>query len=170
MQRGALAAIGVIGMWALGGCATAGSPQTIAAGAPSEEAGVILEGDQLRISFTGAPTMDTTQEVRRDGRITLPVAGEIVAVGMTPGELGAELSRKFAAEQLNRDDALGEVDPDRLNVNGGAIALGHPLGCSGARILTTLVHELRRRGGGYGLATMCIGVGQGIATVVEVQR
>ena len=54
-----------------------------------------------------------------------------------------------------------------MNVNGGAIALGHPLGCSGARLMTTLVHELRRRGGRYGLATMCIGVGQGIATVVE---
>jgi len=52
-------------------------------------------------------------------------------------------------------------------VNGGAIALGHPLGASGARILTTLIHELRRRGGRYGLATMCIGVGQGIAMVVE---
>jgi len=52
-------------------------------------------------------------------------------------------------------------------VNGGAIALGHPLGCSGARILTTLLHEMRRRQVRYGLATMCIGVGQGIATIVE---
>jgi acetyl-CoA acetyltransferase len=60
-----------------------------------------------------------------------------------------------------------DIDHDRLNVNGGAIALGHPLGCSGARILVTLVHELRRRGGRFGLATMCIGVGQGLATVVE---
>ena len=54
-----------------------------------------------------------------------------------------------------------------LNVNGGAIALGHPLGCSGARLVGTLAHELRRRGGRYGLATMCIGVGQGMATVIE---
>jgi acetyl-CoA C-acetyltransferase len=62
-----------------------------------------------------------------------------------------------------------ELDPDmsKVNVNGGAIALGHPLGSSGARLVTMLVHELRRRGGRYGLATMCIGVGQGIATVVE---
>jgi len=52
-------------------------------------------------------------------------------------------------------------------VNGGAIALGHPLGASGARIATTLLHELRRRGGRYGLATMCIGVGQGVATIFE---
>jgi acetyl-CoA acetyltransferase len=59
------------------------------------------------------------------------------------------------------------LDPAKVNVNGGAIALGHPLGASGARILTTLIHELRRRGARYGLATMCIGVGQGIAMVVE---
>jgi acetyl-CoA acetyltransferase len=60
-----------------------------------------------------------------------------------------------------------ELDPERVNVNGGAIALGHPLGCSGARLMSALVHELKRRGGGYGLATMCIGVGQGISTIVE---
>ncbi|MBI4279719.1 MAG: 3-oxoadipyl-CoA thiolase, partial [Armatimonadetes bacterium] len=59
------------------------------------------------------------------------------------------------------------LDPERLNVNGGAVALGHPIGCSGARILVTLVHEMRRRGVRRGLATMCIGVGQGIAAVVE---
>ena len=57
--------------------------------------------------------------------------------------------------------------PDRLNVNGGAIAIGHPLGCSGARLIGTLAHELRRRGGRYGMATMCIGVGQGLAAVIE---
>ncbi|MGH7810024.1 MAG: 3-oxoadipyl-CoA thiolase, partial [Candidatus Binatia bacterium] len=59
------------------------------------------------------------------------------------------------------------LDPERVNVNGGAIALGHPLGMSGARLVTMLVHELHRRGARYGLATMCIGVGQGIATIVE---
>jgi len=77
-----------------------------------------------------------------------------------------EINEAFAAQAVACVRELG-LDPERVNVNGGAIALGHPLGCSGARILTTLVHELRRRGGGYGLATMCIGVGQGIATVVE---
>ncbi|HEX7089074.1 MAG TPA: acetyl-CoA C-acyltransferase [Longimicrobiales bacterium] len=77
-----------------------------------------------------------------------------------------ELNEAFAAQAIACIREL-ELDPDLVNVNGGAIALGHPLGCSGARILTTLVHELRRRGGGYGLATMCIGVGQGITTVVE---
>jgi acetyl-CoA acetyltransferase len=60
-----------------------------------------------------------------------------------------------------------ELDLARLNVNGGAVALGHPIGCSGARILATLAWELRRRGGGYGLAAVCIGVGQGTAAVVE---
>ncbi|MGK7310881.1 MAG: thiolase family protein [Candidatus Longimicrobiales bacterium M2_2A_002] len=79
-----------------------------------------------------------------------------------------ELNEAFASQSIACIDALG-LDPDRVNVNGGAIALGHPLGCSGAKILTTLVHELRRRGGGIGLATMCIGVGQGIATLVEVE-
>jgi 3-oxoadipyl-CoA thiolase len=78
-----------------------------------------------------------------------------------------ELNEAFAAQSLACIREL-ELDADRVNVNGGAIALGHPLGCSGTRILTTLIHELRRRGGGIGLATMCIGVGQGIATLVEV--
>ena len=77
-----------------------------------------------------------------------------------------ELNEAFAAQSLACIRELG-LDPGKVNVNGGAIALGHPLGCSGARILTTLVHELRRRGGRYGLATMCIGVGQGIATLIE---
>jgi acetyl-CoA acetyltransferase len=60
-----------------------------------------------------------------------------------------------------------DLDHDMVNVNGGAIALGHPLGASGARIVVTLAHELKKRGGRYGLATMCIGVGQGISLVVE---
>lgn len=78
-----------------------------------------------------------------------------------------EINEAFAAQSIPCVEQL-ELDPEIVNVNGGAIALGHPLGASGARILTTLVHELQRRGGGYGVATMCIGVGQGIATVVEV--
>jgi 3-oxoadipyl-CoA thiolase len=78
----------------------------------------------------------------------------------------AEVNEAFAAQAVACVREL-ELDAGRVNVNGGAIALGHPLGASGARMMTTLVHELRRRGGGFGLATMCIGVGQGIATVVE---
>ncbi len=77
-----------------------------------------------------------------------------------------ELNEAFAAQVLQCVREL-EIDQNRLNVNGGAIALGHPLGCSGARILTTLLYELERRDGRYGLATMCIGVGQGIATIIE---
>jgi 3-oxoadipyl-CoA thiolase len=77
-----------------------------------------------------------------------------------------ELNEAFAAQSLACIDELG-LDASRVNVNGGAIAMGHPLGCSGARILTTLVHEMARREVRYGLATMCIGVGQGIATIVE---
>jgi acetyl-CoA C-acetyltransferase len=99
-----------------------------------------------------------------------PVASTATALqraGLTLADMDLiELNEAFAAQALACMHEL-ELPHERLNVNGGAIALGHPLGCSGARILTTLVHELRRRGGGYGLATMCIGVGQGIATVVE---
>ncbi len=77
-----------------------------------------------------------------------------------------ELNEAFASQSVVCIDELG-LDPDKVNVNGGAIALGHPLGMSGGRLITMLVHELVRTGGRFGLATMCIGVGQGIATVVE---
>lgn len=87
--------------------------------------------------------------------------------GLSVGELDAvELNEAFAAQSLPCIRELG-LDPAIVNPNGGAIALGHPIGCSGARILTTLVHHLEASNGRYGLATMCIGVGQGIATVVE---
>jgi acetyl-CoA acetyltransferase family protein len=77
-----------------------------------------------------------------------------------------ELNEAFASQSLVCIDELG-LDPAKVNVNGGAIALGHPLGMSGGRLITMLTHELQRTGGRYGLATMCIGVGQGIATIVE---
>ena len=77
-----------------------------------------------------------------------------------------ELNEAFAQPVARLHRELG-LDPAKVNVNGGAIALGHPLGMSGGRLVTMLVHELRRTGGRYGLATMCIGVGQGIATIVE---
>ncbi len=77
-----------------------------------------------------------------------------------------ELNEAFAAQSIAVVRDL-HIDVEKLNVNGGAIALGHPLGCSGARIMTTLLHEMKRRKFRYGLATMCIGVGQGIATLVE---
>jgi 3-oxoadipyl-CoA thiolase len=75
-----------------------------------------------------------------------------------------ELNEAFAAQAVPVMRELG-LDPEKVNVNGGAIALGHPLGASGARLTATLVHEMRRRGARYGLATMCIGVGQGIAAI-----
>ncbi len=78
-----------------------------------------------------------------------------------------ELNEAFAAQALACLAEWPGLDRAIVNPNGGAIALGHPIGCSGARILTSLVHELRRRGGGWGLAAVCIGVGQGIAVVVE---
>jgi 3-oxoadipyl-CoA thiolase len=77
-----------------------------------------------------------------------------------------EINEAFASQVVADARELG-LDMDRVNVNGGAIALGHPLGCSGARITTTLLYEMKRRQSRYGLATMCIGVGQGIATIVE---
>jgi acetyl-CoA acetyltransferase len=77
-----------------------------------------------------------------------------------------ELNEAFAAQAIACIRDL-ELDPAKVNVSGGGIALGHPLGGTGAKLLTTLVHALRRTGGRYGLVTMCIGVGQGIALVVE---
>jgi acetyl-CoA acyltransferase len=77
-----------------------------------------------------------------------------------------ELNEAFAAQSVACVDEL-KLDPEKVNVNGGAIAIGHPLGCSGARIVTTLLHEMRRRGASRGAASMCIGVGQGIATLWE---
>ena len=91
----------------------------------------------------------------------------LARAGLEVGDIDlVELNEAFAAQSLACIGDL-DLDPARVNVNGGAIALGHPLGCSGARILTTLVHEMVRREVRYGLATMCIGVGQGIATIVE---
>ncbi|MGC4377843.1 acetyl-CoA C-acyltransferase [Fictibacillus sp. Mic-4] len=87
--------------------------------------------------------------------------------GLNASDLGlVELNEAFASQSLECIRQL-ELDPEKVNVNGGAIAFGHPLGASGARILTTLVHEMKKREVKYGLATMCIGVGQGIAAIIE---
>jgi acetyl-CoA acetyltransferase len=75
-----------------------------------------------------------------------------------------ELNEAFAAQSIACARELG-IDESRLNVNGGAIAIGHPLGCSGARLATTLVHEMARRDANRGVASLCVGVGQGLATV-----
>jgi len=91
----------------------------------------------------------------------------LAAAGLSLDQIDLiELNEAFASQVLASARELG-IEEARLNVNGGAIALGHPLGCSGARLAGTLVRELRRRGGSYGIATMCVGVGQGLATVFE---
>jgi acetyl-CoA acyltransferase len=98
----------------------------------------------------------------------VPAMTKLLArAGRQAGDLGlVEVNEAFAAQAVAVIDEL-KLDPELVNVNGGAIAIGHPLGCSGARITTTLLHEFRRRGAGLAAATMCIGVGQGIATLWE---
>jgi len=80
-----------------------------------------------------------------------------------------ELNEAFAAQSLACLRDWPDLDPEKVNPNGGAIAIGHPIGCSGARIIGSLAHELHRRGGGYGLAAICIGVGQGLAVVLRAE-
>jgi acetyl-CoA C-acetyltransferase len=101
----------------------------------------------------------------------VPAARQALArAGLTIGDMDlVEINEAFAVQYLAVERDLG-LDRDRTNVNGGAIALGHPVGTSGARVALTILHELRRRGGRYGLAALCIGGGQGIAMVVEAGR
>jgi acetyl-CoA C-acetyltransferase len=96
------------------------------------------------------------------GKIALEKAGKTIA-----DVERVELNEAFSSVVLNSAEMLG-ADPERVNVNGGAVALGHPIGASGARILSTLIHELRRNGGGLGLAAICSGGGQGDALLIEV--
>jgi 3-oxoadipyl-CoA thiolase len=107
-------------------------------------------------------------EPQRMGIGPVPATRKALSIaGLTVGDLGlVELNEAFAAQSVACVRELG-IDPEIVNVSGGAVAVGHPLGSSGARILTTLVHEMHRQGVRYGLASMCIGVGQGIAMVVE---
>jgi acetyl-CoA acetyltransferase len=87
--------------------------------------------------------------------------------GLRPADIGLwEINEAFAAQVLACNTDLA-IDEEKLNVNGGAVAIGHPLGCSGARLTVTLFHEMLRRGTPLGVATMCIGIGQGITTVFE---
>ena len=107
-------------------------------------------------------------EPQRMGIGPVPATRKALArAGLHIEDIGlAEINEAFAAQSVACVRELG-LDPEIVNVSGGAVATGHPLGSSGARILTTLVHEMRRRGVRYGLATMCIGVGQGISMIVE---
>jgi 3-oxoadipyl-CoA thiolase len=167
------------------------SLEKLAALQPSfKKGGTVTAGNSSPLSDGAAALLLTTPE--KAERLKLKPLARIIAsaaAGVHPNYMGigpipatekalkraglrmdqidlVELNEAFASQVLACVGELG-IDPNNLNVNGGAIALGHPLGCSGARIMTTLIHEMKRRGSRYGLATMCIGVGQGIATVVE---
>jgi len=155
-----------------------------------KEGGTVTAGNSSSMNDGAAALLLATEEwVERSGaqplaRIVASAAagvhpdvmgmGPVPAVGKALARAGIgvadldliELNEAFAAQAVACIRELG-FDPARVNANGGAIALGHPLGATGAKILTTLVHELARCGGRYGLAAMCIGVGQGIALVVE---
>jgi 3-oxoadipyl-CoA thiolase len=153
-----------------GGTVTAGNASTLNDGAActliASEAGVEeLDGDPLaRVLATGVAGVDPAY-MGIGPAMAIPRALEAAGLSLEEIDL-VELNEAFASQVLACARELG-IDEERLNVNGGAIALGHPLGCSGARLTTTLVRELRRRGGRYGIATMCVGVGQGLATVFE---
>jgi len=154
------------------------------------EGGTVTAGNSSPMNDGAAACLLATEEgLRRHGLTPLVRIVSSAAAGVDPDLMGigpvpasqkalvragletgiidlVELNEAFAAQAVATIRLLG-IDPEIVNVNGGAIALGHPLGASGARILTTLVHELVRRNQRYGLATMCIGVGQGVSAVVE---
>ena len=152
------------------GSVTAGNSSQISDGAAclvvcSEEWARELEREPLaRIVASGAAGVDPA--VMGMGPVPA-VRKALDRAGLAIEDIDlVELNEAFASQVLACARELG-IPHQRLNVNGGAIALGHPLGCSGARLLGTLAWELRRRGARYGVATMCIGVGQGLATVIE---
>jgi 3-oxoadipyl-CoA thiolase len=154
------------------------------------QGGTVTAGNSSQINDGAACLVLATEERARElGREPLARIVASGAAGVDPAYMGigpvpavrkaldsaglgvadidlVELNEAFASQVLASMRELGFAH-ERLNVNGGAIALGHPLGCSGARLLATLVWELRRRGARYGVATMCIGVGQGLAAVIE---
>ena len=153
-----------------GGTVTAGNSSTLNDGAAclvlgDEEAAKELGREPMaRIVSIGVAGVDPAY-MGIGPMVAIPKALERADLELDQIDL-IELNEAFASQVLACADGLG-IDEERLNVNGGAIALGHPLGCSGARLMTSLVWELRRRGGRYGIATLCVGVGQGVATVIE---
>ncbi|MET0306042.1 MAG: thiolase family protein [Solirubrobacterales bacterium] len=154
-----------------GGTVTAGNASTLNDGAAcllvASEAGVEKLGAEplARVLSSGVAGVDPAY-MGIGPAVAIPRALDAAGLSLDQIDL-IELNEAFASQVLASARELG-IDEDRLNVNGGAIALGHPLGCSGARLTTTLVRELRRRNGRYGIATMCVGVGQGLATIFEV--
>jgi 3-oxoadipyl-CoA thiolase len=153
-----------------GGSVTAGNAAGINDGAAavviaSEEKARELGAEPLG-SFLGAAVAGVDPRVMGIGPIPA-VRKALARAGLEVSDLDlVELNEAFASQSLVVVRELG-LDPEKVNVNGGAIALGHPLGMSGARLVVTLLHELRRRGGRYGLATLCVGVGQGQAALFE---
>jgi acetyl-CoA acetyltransferase family protein len=117
-------------------------------------------------AFVGSAVAGVDPRVMGIGPV--PAVRKLLArAGIDAADLDlVELNEAFASQSLAVIRELG-IDPEKVNVNGGAIAIGHPLGMSGARLVVTLLHELRRRGGRYGLATLCVGVGQGQAALFE---
>ncbi|MBI2181421.1 MAG: thiolase family protein [Deltaproteobacteria bacterium] len=153
-----------------GGTITAGNSSPLSDGAAALLVTTPQKAEQLRLKPLARIVASATAGVHPNYMGIGPIPATQKALkraGLTMQQIDlVELNEAFASQVLACVREL-EIDLNKLNVNGGAIALGHPLGCSGARIMTTLIHEMKRRNSRYGLATMCIGVGQGIATVVE---
>ncbi len=153
-----------------GGTVTAGNSSPMNDGAAgvilATEEGLRAHGLQPMARVVASGAAGVHPDVMGIG--TIPASEKALRrVGIGVDDLDViEVNEAFAAQSVATVRLLG-LDPEKVNVNGGAIALGHPLGASGARLVVTLAHELRRTGGRYGLATMCIGVGQGIAVVLE---
>ena len=153
-----------------GGTVTAGNSSPLSDGAAALLITTPQKAEQLKLKPLARIVASAAAGVHPNYMGIGPIPASEKALkraGLTIDKIDlVELNEAFASQVLACAREL-EIDLNRLNVNGGAIALGHPLGCSGARVMTTLVHEMKRRGSRYGLATMCIGVGQGIATIVE---
>lgn len=153
-----------------GGSVTAGNSSPLSDGAAALLIATREKAEQLRLKPMARIIASAAAGVHPNymGIGPIPAAQKAMKrAGLTIDQIElVKINEAFASQVLACARELG-IDLKKLNVNGGAIALGHPLGCSGARIMTTLVHEMKRRGSRYGLATMCIGVGQGIATIVE---
>jgi acetyl-CoA C-acetyltransferase len=153
-----------------GGTVTAGNASGINDGAAALVLASEAKAQELGIeplgAFVGSAVAGVDPRVMGVGPV--PAVRKLLdRVGLEPGELDlVELNEAFASQSLAVVRELG-LDEARVNVNGGAIALGHPLGMSGARLVVSLLHELRRRDGRYGLATLCVGVGQGVAALFE---
>jgi 3-oxoadipyl-CoA thiolase len=153
-----------------GGTVTAGNSSPISDGAAALLLTTPQRAEQLKLKPMARIIASAAAGVHPNYMGIGPIPATQKALkraGLTIDQIDlVELNEAFASQVIACIRELG-INPEKLNVNGGAIALGHPLGCSGARLMTTLIHEMKRRGSRYGLATMCIGVGQGIATVVE---